>query len=232
MRADRLYAHLTMRKNMYYRRGEGRRAGDERKSFFLRACFFSLLVLVFHCAFSQGSCGCEEEKLSFTQAYTNAHQLIFRGKTTSIATGEDFSKVTFVITQLFKGSCPKEVDVYYDRKSSCQLKFNTGEDWLIYANFKQVEKPFVEYCSRSRKNIINTNKNVEIQYIKSDLTVDAECEKLSEQFGLQKFSPLVKEGGQQHSNIIPGFWQRIVLILCSVAGFIMIYIGTNKLLKK
>lgn len=162
----------------------------------------------------------------------SGHGLIFRGKTISIANGEDFNKVTFAITQLFKGNASKEIDVYFDKKGSCQLKFNTGEDWLVYADFKQLEKPYVEYCSRSRKNVINTNKNVEIQYIKSDLTVDAECEMLKEKLGLQNFTAHLKEQGTAHSNIIPGFWERVVLILCSVAGFIMIYIGTNKLLKR
>jgi hypothetical protein len=194
---------------------------------FLVSCFFT-----FTSAFSQNSCGCDEKTLMFSQQYIDEHSLIFRGKTLSIATGEDFNKVTFVITQLFKGSCPKEIDVYFDKKGACQLKFNTGEDWLIYADFKQLQKPFVEYCSRSRKNVINTNKNVEIQYIKSDLTVDAECESLLEKLGQQKFSSMEKEENNFHRNIIPSFWQRIVLILCSVAGFLMIYFGAKFLSKR
>jgi hypothetical protein len=194
--------------------------------------FLVFLLLIINCAFSQNSCECGETKLAFSQPYISGHGLIFRGKTISIANGEDFNKVTFAITQLFKGNASKEADVYFDKKGSCQLKFNTGEDWLIYANFKQLEKPYVEYCSRSRKNVINTNKNVEIQYIKSDLTVDAECEVLKEKLGLQNFTTPLKEQGTAHNNIIPSFWQRVVLILCSIAGFIMIYIGTNKLLKR
>lgn len=193
---------------------------------FLCSCFFVLAS-----SFAQ-SCECDESKMTFSQQYISSHGLIFRGKTVSIAEGEDFNKVTFVITQLFKGSCPKEIDVYFDKKGKCQLKFNTGEDWIIYANFKQMQKPFVEYCSRSRKNVIITNKNVEVQYAKTDLTVDAECEKLQQQMGTQNFTSQQKEENNLHSNVIPGFWQRIVLILCSAAGFVMIYLGANKLLKK
>jgi len=195
---------------------------------------FVFLFCILHSTFiiSQNSCGCDEKKLAFSQSYAASHKLVFRGKTLTISIGEDFSKVTFIVAQLFIGNCAKEVDIYFDKKDACQLKFNTGEDWLIYANYKQLEKPFVEYCSRSRKNVINTNKNVELQYIKSDLTVDAECEKLGEQFGLQNFSVQAKEENLLHNNIIPSFWQRIILLLCSIAGFLLIYFGVNKLLKR
>lgn len=195
---------------------------------------FLFLFCILNSAFliSQSSCNCDESKLAFSQSYYDSHKLIFRGKTVVIANGEGFSKVTFLVTQLFKGSSTKEVDVYFDGKAACNLKFNTGEDWLIYANYRQLKKPFVEYCSRSRKNVINTNKNIELSYIKSDLTVDAESEKLREQLGIQNFSTQDKEEDNSHNNIIPSFWERIVLILCSIGGFVLIYLGTNKLLKR
>ena len=216
---------------MSFNKHKVRRTRDEVK---MKRGLIFLLLCILNSAFliSQSNCGCDEKKLAFSQAYTTGHKLIFRGKTLSIAAGEDFNKVTFIVTQLFKGSCAKEVTVYFDKKEVCQLKFNTGEDWLIYANFQQIEKPCLEYCTRSRKNVINTNKNVEIQYIKSDLTVDAECESLRTQFGLQNFSAQSQGEKTSHNNIIPGFWQRIVLILCSVIGFTMIYFGVTKLNKR
>jgi len=180
---------------------------------------------------SQNACTCDETKQAFTQSYINAHQLIFRGKTLSTSKGEDYAMAKFSVTQLFKGTCSKELTVYFDKKSECSLKINPGEDWLIYANFKQLQKPYVEYCSRSRKNVVNTNKNVEIQYIKSDLSVDAESEKLAVQLGAQKFAAQSEEDNR-HSNVIPNFTQRIVLILASIAGFVLIYFLLNKFLKK
>lgn len=232
LRAVRLYAHLITPRNMFCKRDEERGTRNEKKNSAAYFVLFFFCILNSTFLISQTACTCDEKKLAFSQAYTASHGLIFRGKTVSIAEGVDFSKVTFSITQLFKGTCPKEVDLYFDKKAACRLKFNTGEDWLIYADFKQIEKPYVEYCSRSRKNVIITNKNVEIQYIKNDLTVDAECETLREQFGLRNFSSMAKEENNLHNNIIPSFWQRIVLILCSIAGFLMIYFGANKLLKR
>ena len=231
LRVGHLFVLLITQKNMSFNKYEVRRTRDEVKTTKGLIIFlFCILNSVF--LISQNNCGCDEKKLAFSQAYTASHKLIFRGKTLSVANGQNFNKVTFMVTQLFKGSCAKEIGVYFDKKEACQLKFNTGEDWLIYANFQQIEKPFVEYCTRSRKNVINTNKNVEIQYIKSDLTVDAECESLRTQFGLQNFATQSQGEKTSHNNIIPGFWQRIVLILCSIAGFVMIYFGVNKLNKR
>ena len=193
--------------------------------------FFTFLILHSEFMVSQNACNCDEGKLAFTQSYISSHQLIFRGKTLSTAKGEDYAMATFSVTQLFKGSCPKEVTVYFDKRSECGLKMNRGEDWIVYANFKQLQKPYVEYCSRSRKNVINTNKNVEVQYIKSDLSVDVESEKLQGQLGVQKLAAQ-SEQDNRHRNVIPGFTQRIILILVSIAGFVLIYLGVTKFLKK
>lgn len=197
----------------------------------------SYLVLFLFCILNsafligQSACTCDESKLAFSKSYIEANQLIFRGKTLSVEKGEDYAMAKFSVTQLFKGNCPKEVTVYFDKKSECNLKFNAGEDWLVYANFKQLQKPYAEYCSRTRKNVINTNKNVDLQYAKTDLTIDAECEQLQQQLGLQKLSAQAAEDNR-HSNIIPGFSQRIILILCSIAGFVLIYFLLNKFLLK
>ncbi len=232
LRAGRLSVHLITLRNMFCKKYEGRGARDEETK--RKTCLIIFLFCILNSAFliSQSSCGCDEKKMAFSQSYAVSHKLIFRGKTLSISTGEDFNKATFIVTQLFRGRCAKEVDIYFDKKAACQLKFNTGEDWLMYADYQQIEKPFVAYCSRSRKNVINTNKNIEVQYIKSDLTVDAECEKLREQFGLQNFSTQPKEENTLHNNIIPSFWQRIILLLCSMGGFMLIYFGVTKLLKR
>jgi hypothetical protein len=203
-------------------RGEGRET---------RFTILIVFLFVFQFSFSQSSCTCDETKIAFSQAYVASHQLIFRGKTVSVESGVDYGKVHFIVTQLFKGSASKELTLYYDAKTACQLKFSTGEDWLIYADFKQLQKPFVEYCSRSRKNVINTNKNVESMYVKSDLTIDDECEQLRDQLGLQQFASQSEESNR-HSNIIPGFWQRIVLVIFSILGFVAIYFVTVKFLRK
>lgn len=199
---------------------------------FLTLQFCTLIPIAIGTAFliSQ-SCDCDQNKIAFTQAYIESHQLIFRGKTVSTGKGEDYAKAVFSVSQLFKGSAPKEITVYFDMKSECSLKMNVGEDWLIYANHKQLQKPYVEYCSRSRKNVVNTSKNVDLLYIKSDMSVDAESEQLQEKLGLQRFAAQAASDNR-HSNIIPGFWQRVALIVASIVGFLLIYLALSRFLKK
>lgn len=197
----------------------------------MRLTFILLFTLLFQAAFTQSSCNCNEKEIEFSQAYIDANQLIFRGKTVSVSKGTDYDKVTFTIDKLFKGVATKQLDVYFEGKNPCAPKFNAGEDWLIYANYK-TGKPLVIYCSRSRKNVINTNKNIDLMYIKSDITIDDETDKLTELCGLKKFTEPIADTQNAHDNIIPNGWQRILMIIFSVIGFAVIYLLLNKLMKK
>ena len=194
-------------------------------------CYLLLTTCYLLPAHAQNACNCNQNDLAFLQTYVDAHPFIFRGKTISINKGTDYDRVDFLISSLFKGTASKQITVYYDTKNACALKFNAGEDWLVYAERKQ-GKPFVAYCSRSRKNVINTNKNVDLMYIKSDLTVDDETEKLTELCGLKQFAGNQNMNQGAPTNIIPNGWQRIVLILVSLVGFAVIYILVNRLFKK
>ena len=197
----------------------------------MRLIYFLFFVLLFNCAFTQDNCTCNEKEIAFSEEYVNAHQLIFRGKTISISKGTDYDKVTFLVSKLFKGIASQQIEVYFDTKNECALKFTVGEDWIIYSTYKQA-KPFVAYCSRSRKNVINTNKNIDLMYIKSDITVDDETDKLGELCGLKALTEPVSENENAHNNIIPTGLQRILLIIFSMVGFAVIYFLLNKVLKK
>ena len=184
----------------------------------MRLLCILLFTFLFSILAAQDNCNCKESEIAFADVYINSNQLIFRGKTISINKGTDFDRVTFQVSKLFKGIAAKQLTVYFDAKNACAFKFNAGEDWLIYANYQKA-KPFVSYCSRSRKNVINTNKNVDLMYIKSDLSVDDETDKLT-------------SNENAHNNIIPNGWQRIVLILISLVGFVVIYLLMNRVGKK
>jgi hypothetical protein len=195
----------------------------------MRALYTLVFILVFQISFSQDNCNCNEKEIAFSEGYVN--QLIFRGKTVNVAKGIDYDKVTFQVNSLFKGIASKQMEVYFDNKNVCALKFNVGEDWLVYANYKSA-KPVVVYCSRSRKNVINTNKNIDLMYVKSDITIDDETDKLIELCGLKAFSEPILENENAHDNIIPTGSQRILLIIFSLIGFAAIYFLLNRLFKK
>ena len=197
----------------------------------MRPLLILLFTLLFQAAFMQTNCNCNEKEIEFSEGYVNANNLIFRGKTVSTSKGTDYHKVTFSVDKLFKGTAAKQVDVYFDAKNPCVLKFNIGEDWLIYGNYKSA-KPVIAYCSRSRKNVINTNKNIDLMYVKSDITIDDETDKLTELCGLKAFTVPILENEDGHSNIIPTGSQRILLIIFSVIGFALIYFVLNRVMKK
>ena len=197
----------------------------------MRLLCILLFTFLFSILAAQDNCNCKESEIAFADVYINSNQLIFRGKTISINKGTDFDRVTFQVSKLFKGIAAKQLTVYFDAKNACAFKFNAGEDWLIYANYQKA-KPFVSYCSRSRKNVINTNKNVDLMYIKSDLSVDDETDKLTELCGLKPFTETTSSNENAHNNIIPNGWQRIVLILISLVGFVVIYLLMNRVGKK
>jgi|GEM_PF-1341265 len=193
--------------------------------------YFLFFILVFQLSFAQDNCNCNEKEIAFSEGYINANDLIFRGKTVRIDKGSDYDKVLFRINTLFKGVASEELTVYFDNKNACALKFNVGEDWLIYANYKRA-KPVVAYCSRSRKNVINTNKNIDLMYIKSDITVDDETDKLTEICGLKAFTQPVSENENAHDNTIPTGMQQILMIVLSAVGFAGIYFILNRFWKK
>jgi len=197
----------------------------------IRILYILIFFLSLYTSFSQDNCNCNEKEIVFSEGYVNANELIFRGKTVSVTKGIDFDKVTFKVNTLFKGVSPQQVEVYFDNKNVCALKFNAGEDWLIYANYKSA-KPVVVYCSRSRKNVINTNKNIDLMYIKSDLTIDDETDKLTELCGLKNFTEPITNNEKAHDNIIPTGSQRILLIIFSLIGFALIYFVLNRVMKK
>ena len=179
--------------------------------------------------FAQDDCACDEKEMAFSQQYVNSQELIFRGKTIGVTQGTDYDKATFLIIQLFKGTAAQQMDVYFETKNNCSLKFTVGEDWLIYANYKQ-GKALAVYCSRCRKNIINTNRNVDLMYVKSDISIDDETDELQKILGQQKFSQQITKD-TAHNNIIPNFWQRILLIIFSALGLVVMYVLLNKFLK-
>lgn len=197
----------------------------------MRTLYILFFIIVFQTSFSQDNCNCNEKENDFSEAYINANQLIFRGKTTSVTKGTDYDKVTFLVNNLFKGIASKQLEVYFDNKNTCALKFNVGEDWLVYANYEKA-KPVMLYCSRSRKNIINTNKNIDLMYIKSDITIDDETDKLTEICGLKNFSEPLSVNTNAHNNIIPTGYQQILLIIFSLIGFVVIYFLLNRFWKK
>ena len=65
-------------------------------------------------------------------------------------------------------------------------------------------------------------------YIKSDITVDDETNKLTELCGLKTFTNPISGNENAHNNTIPTGLQQILMIVLSALGFAGIYFLLNK----
>jgi hypothetical protein len=189
------------------------------------ACLFVLLNF----SFSVLACECPEvQKLDKT--YTNSYELIFKGAVKSVEPCKEVGKAHFIVHELFKGDSPKEIIVYFDCTGDCAMNFNAGETWIIYANYAQLGKPDVSFCSRSRKQIDN---EVEIQsgFVPSDLSFGQELEWLQVNLGAQA---LLKENNNadfSHRNELPTPKKTIILIVISFVAMMVLYFVIKRFMK-
>ncbi len=162
--------------------------------------------------------------------YCETYELIFKGVLTKLGNCKDVNKAHFKLNELYKGISPEEIDVYYDCSSDCAMSFSEGEEWIIYANYAQLGKPKTNFCSRSRKYIANENK-LQTEYVNTDISFDQEKEFLTSNFGLHHFLKSNTNAELSHQNIKPGSLMSIVLILASIATFVLFYYLFNKYMK-
>ena len=82
------------------------------------------------------ACDCVYNTNSLIENY-NSTEVIFRGKAESVKqiklNNETYDEVTFVMNKIFKGVKNKKVIVYQESYSNCTIKFNVGEEWVVWA---------------------------------------------------------------------------------------------------
>jgi hypothetical protein len=193
-----------------------------KKILFLVASLFYFSVII--------PCDCENIP-ALSLNYTNKQELIFHGHISKISECRDgIGKASFTIINLYKGISTEKIDLYFDCGNECDFKFSEGEQWIIYANFEQVGKPKVFKCSRSRKLIENEAK-VKSLYVEEGLSFDEELEFLDKNFSKKTFLAKNENAELSHRNQIPIGNSRIVLILVSLLGLLLIYFIIHKKLK-
>ena len=186
--------------------------------------FLSLLLII---SFSAKPCDCPTiPKLDLT--YCTQYSLIFKGKITAVSPCNEISKATFKVTDLYKGDCTSEIDVYFDCTSDCMMNLNVGEEWIVYVNFIQHGKPGIKFCTRSRKRMGN---DTQTDYVNTEISFDEEGTFLKDKLGLHEFIPQNLNAALSHQNEKPGGLSSIILVLCSIAGFWLIYFLFNKFIK-
>lgn len=180
----------------------------------------SFLILKFF----SNACQCPLTVLSIEEC--NKYDIIFKGKILSVNDcGDKFGEALFEVDELYKGVIAKEFVVLFNCKEECFQKFNAGEEWIIYSNYKQVDKAMMNWCSRSRKYFKNEKEDFYTVNYGNDYFDEVKFlrEKLGNHRTLANTPNL-----EANRNQIPDKTQFVVILICSLLGIILFYWLFNK----
>lgn len=206
------------------------------------ARFHTLLIVLFLCMAVQSTyaCDCGEQMPVFSKAETEKYGLIFIGKIDSITHKKNNGSAWFKGLKLYKGIATPVVEIRFDNYSSCQMPFQSGDLWMIYAVKDSVTYKWItSYCSRSRK--YPAQDELDEYTVYSNITFEKEEQLLAEIYPLKDFveSDIISEIDEKNKTVIDANrnlmhadnMQKIILLAISLAGVILIYIVVKKLLR-
>lgn len=185
-------------------------------------------------------CNCENTLPPLSREETEKYDLIFTGFVNNIHEQNNEWYAEFVVEQPFKGLIPRDIKILYDGTTSCQMHFLKGDQWLIYAKMDSVKRKWtVNYCERSRKF---PEPDEEDQYtIYSGKTLDEELSFLAKNYNtgqivgedtltmIEKENKIVVDSQRNMNYGSPR--QKIILLICSLAGMIIVYLIIKKFVK-
>ena len=176
---------------------------------------------------------CECKELSpVTKEIAARYDVVFYGKVDSIkpCSKDGIGTVYFTVNKLYKGRAEQHVSVDYDCVSSCMMSFVKGEEWIIYSFYQSFDLLTVNFCSHSRKKIIDGS--TDFYLVTSHRSFDEENTFLETIFGTQAFLSHQAINDQQKElqphNEQPSAWGKLWLLLISLAVMGTIYFITKK----
>ncbi len=189
----------------------------------------SKLILLFTLFITSTVIACQCPLTSLSKEELNKYDLIFKGKIESIKlTNTINSEAVFFVDELYKGNLAQHFTVYFNDKDECKLPMRVGDEWLIYTNYKQIDKGKLDFCSRSRTFIKNSKED--FFAVTTGVSYDEEYRFLQTTLGLHK---LLKDvpNRSENRNIIPSKNQFILTLLISLLGIVGFYWLIKKILK-
>ncbi|MBL7892575.1 MAG: hypothetical protein JNL63_08090 [Bacteroidia bacterium] len=184
--------------------------------------WISFFVTVFFSALHAYSCDCPPVTKLSTESIKQ-FDAIFKGRVDSVAIDEDRDNVWFTLKDVFKGNLSETTAVYYNNATSCGMKMNAGEEWLIYAEYVSFGKLEVNVCSRSRKYFPDEANDY---YVATNgIRYIDELDFLKTNFGTKPFAEKdpAKAIQIQRELIHPSQKQMVYWLIASLIGFFVIY---------
>jgi hypothetical protein len=189
------------------------------------------IFLAFIFPFSFLPCDCPGfppmEKKFFETA--NARQLVFKGKVLTVGECNELATANFEVQELYLGKTQKHIKAVFDCSSDCALNFSPGEEWIVYAEYVQVEKIKITFCSRSRK--INMSNTQEADMFAYGVSTAEEITFLREKIGLKELTPEEVSRELLHKNKMPSAWDKVFLLGGSIVAMVIFLIVVKKFIK-
>ncbi len=190
-----------------------------------RVLYFFLIIFFVHNA--SKACQCPFTTLGINEC--NKYEIIFKGKIVKIKECENnFGEATFEIDELYKGAATKNFKVLFDCHEVCAMKFNVGEEWIIYSRYKQIGNAKIDWCSRSRKFFKIEKQDFYTESYGNSYS--EELDFLREKLGMLRLTTETKNAAENR-NIRPSGNQTIIILLCSLSAIILFYWLFNKYFK-
>lgn len=189
---------------------------------YLISIICSLLFLV------QTSRACQCPLTTLSTGECDKYDIIFKGKISNVKPNGKKSEALFTVDELYKGMVAKEFTLLFDNEDACKLELRPGDEWVIYANYHQIDNAKLDFCSRSRKYIKNVKEDFFAET--SGVSYDDEVSFLQEKLGLHK---VLKENPNraENRNILPNTNQLIIGFICSLLGLFLFYWLFNRFFK-
>lgn len=189
-------------------------------------CRAFLLVFIL---LSKISFPCECPVSVFSKAECNKYDIIFRGTVLSVAMCDNKPGVAvFKVKDLYKGAISEHFKVLFTCGEECSYEIKEGEEWIIYSNYKQLDRAMLDWCSRSRRFI--KNEKEDYYTVSSGNSYNDEVKFLEDSVGIHRLmkEPLTPE---QSRNQLPSVNQQIIILICSLLCVILFYYLFNKFFK-
>jgi hypothetical protein len=187
-------------------------------------------AILFFLLLSRASQACQCPVTSLNEAELARYDIIFKGKVDSLILNGKKSVAVFTVDELYKGMIAKQFTVLFDDEDVCKLELRPGDEWIIYANYHQIDNAKLDFCSRSRKFIKNIKEDFFAET--TGISYDEELKFLQEKLGLHK---VLKENPNkaavENRNILPNTNQLIIGFLCSLGGLFLFYWLFNRFFK-
>jgi len=206
----------------------------------LKKYIIGVFLILQSCVNLIAGCNCETMLDPISKPETDKYSVIFTGYIKKLYHQENGDFAEFVVSNPYKGLVPRNIHIAYDNVTSCKMPFFPGDEWLIYAKKDSVNKKWtVNYCERSRK--FPEGDETDDYTVYSGITIDEEIYFLSKTYPSgqvvgEDTLTMIEEDKRVVVNVerdqnfgTPK--QKLILLICSLGGMILIYWIIRKFLK-